>query len=85
MSYTRVGESGRYIWCGGNYVDFSCEVVVDEDIDVFLYKLFKTRPDEFWQRYHHGSRIIENYSTKKISVYRYDRCTEDKMPVATVI
>jgi len=85
MSYTRVGESGRYIWCGGNYANFGIEVVVDEDIDVFLYKLFKTRPDEFWQRYHHGSRIIENYSGKKIGVYRYDRSTEDKMPVATVI
>ena len=64
MAYTRWSESGHYIFGGIDYVDFNGKAIPDDDVDVFIYKLFdkdKNGGEEFWERYHHGSRIIDNF------------------------
>ena len=60
MAYTRYNESGHYIFGGNDYVDFTGTVVDDDAVDVFIYKLYgylKDGDEEFWERYHHGSRF----------------------------
>ena len=43
MAYTRCSESGHYIYGGADYVDFNGTMIPDDEIDVFLYKLFVLR------------------------------------------
>ena len=64
MAYTRWSESGHYIFGGVDCVDFSGVAVPDDEVDVFIYKLFGERndaDDEFWERYNHGRRVIGNF------------------------
>ena len=64
MAYTRWNESGHYIYGGVDYVDFNGKAIPDDDVDVFIYKLFekdKNGGEDFWERYHHGSRVINNF------------------------
>ena len=63
MAYTRYSESGHYIYGGADYVDFDGVAVPDDDVDVFIYTLFGDHgdDDDFWERYNHGKRIIDNY------------------------
>jgi len=54
MSYTRYHESGHYIFGGNDYVDFNGRAVPDDEIDVFIYKLYgylKDGDEEFWERF----------------------------------
>ena len=62
MSYTRVRESGHYIFPGGDYVDFNGVTIPDDEVDVFIYKLFNIcGGNELRERYDHGSRVIDNH------------------------
>jgi RimJ/RimL family protein N-acetyltransferase len=64
MAYTRYHESGHYIFGGVDYVDFNGRAIADDEIDVFIYKLYgymKDGDEEFWERFHHGSRAIDNF------------------------
>jgi len=64
MAYTRWRESGHYIYGGNDYVDFNGRVIPDDEVDVFIYKLYgylKEGDEEFWERYYHGSRVIDNF------------------------
>ena len=64
MAYTRYNESGHYIFGGIDYVDFNGCAIPDDEVDVFIYKLFdesNNGGDEFWERFHHGSRVIDNF------------------------
>ena len=86
MSYTRPRESGHYIFASSDYVDFTCETVPNNDIDVFLYKLYSKRNNEFWARYHHGSRIINNFQNRKITIHQLTKHEPDDLtPHTTVI
>jgi ribosomal protein S18 acetylase RimI-like enzyme len=79
MSYTRPGESGHYIFAGSDYVDFTCESVSNDAIDVFLYKLYNRRDNEFWERYHRGSRIINNFQHRGISIRQLTKNAPDDL------
>ena len=75
MAYTRWHESGHYIFGGEDYVDFNGTPVDDDAVDVFLYKLYEVRDaadDEFWQRYEHGSRVVDNF----LKGFRIQRITK---------
>jgi len=75
MSYTRWHESGHYVFGGEDYVDFDGTPIDDDAVDVFLYKLYEVRggaDDEFWQRYAHGNRVIDNF----LKGYRIQRITK---------
>jgi ribosomal protein S18 acetylase RimI-like enzyme len=85
MSYTRLGESGYYIYDEGGHMNFTCELVSNDEIDVLIYKLYKVHNDDFWARYHHGGRIIENYEKRKISLKRHDRFMDDTEAESAVI
>ena len=64
MAYTRWHESGHFIYGGADCVDFNGHTLSDEEVDVFIYKLYgylKEGDQEFWERYYHGSRIIDNF------------------------
>ena len=75
MSYTRYHESGHYIFGGVDYVDFNGKPIPDDEVDVFIYKLYDYLKDgdkEFWERYHHGSRIIDNFQ-KGIHIRKFTK------------
>ena len=79
MSYTRYNESGYYIFGGVNYVDFTGTIVTDDEVDVFIYKLFEERDgggDDFWGRFYHGRRIIDNFQ-KGINIQKHYKYTDD--------
>ena len=63
MAYTRWNESGHYIFGGADYVDFDGVIVPDDEVDVFIFKLFDEggSNDDFWSRYNHGKRVIDNF------------------------
>jgi len=64
MAYTRWNESGHYIYGGAGYVDFNGIAVPDDEVDIFIYRLFSERGesgDEFQERYDHGKRVAENF------------------------
>jgi ribosomal protein S18 acetylase RimI-like enzyme len=80
MAYTRPGESGFYIFGGENYVDFTGTIVSDDEVDVFIYKLYnysKNGDNEFWGRYHRGSRIIDNYLLNKTDIKKHHKHSTD--------
>ena len=59
MSYTRPLETGTYIYSDGEYMNFNLTQVPEDDIDIFLYKIYTTRRKEFNQRLKHGKKLIE--------------------------
>lgn len=61
MSYTRSLESGYYIYPTDETVEFvvSQASVSNEEIDVFLYKLYNKRKTEFFKRVKNGKKIIK--------------------------
>ena len=64
MAYTRYTESGHYIFGGVDDVNFNGTTVSDDEMDVFIYKLFVEKSgggEEFWERFHHGRRVIDNF------------------------
>ena len=65
MSYTRALESGHYIWSDGENLNLDDKVVSEDLIDIFLYKLYTNRREEFDERIKHGRALIHN-SKKEI-------------------
>lgn len=61
MSYARPLETGHYIWSDGETMDFDSIKVDEESVNVFLYKLYKTRNKEFKERLKLGKQAIDNY------------------------
>ena len=49
MSYARPLETGTYIYSDGKYMNFNLIQVPENDIDIFLYKIYTTRKKEFNQ------------------------------------
>ena len=83
MSYTRPGASGHYIYGDGENVNFNGFPVTDDEIDVFIHELYGDSEGggaEFWERFYHGRRIIENFQ-KGIEVKRYYKYS-DKIETA---
>ena len=83
MAYTRWNESGHYIFGGTDYVDFSGTIIPDDEVDVFIHKLYGYQSDgddEFWERVHHGGRVIDNFKKgiriKKLYKYSGDLETQ---------
>lgn len=74
MSYTRSLESGYYIYPTGETVEFvvSQASVSNEEIDVFLYKLYNKRKTEFFKRVKNGKKIIKKNRIEK-EKDKYDR------------
>lgn len=60
MSYTRMLESGHYIWPSDIDVDFDGIKVPNEALDIFLFKLFNFRKTEFMERIENGKEKILN-------------------------
>lgn len=58
MSYCRVPSM---IYPTKTGVKFDLEEISDDDIDIFLYKIFLTRQKELAQRIRHGKEIIINW------------------------
>ena len=59
MSYARSLETGTYIYSDGEYMNFNLTQVPEDDIDIFLYKIYAARRKEFNQRLKHGKKLIE--------------------------
>lgn len=59
MSYARPLETGTYIYSDGEYMNFNLIQVPEDDIDIFLYKIYTTRRKEFNQRLKHGKDLIK--------------------------
>ena len=59
MSYARPLETGSYIWSDGEYMTFNFVKVPEEDINIFLAKLFDSRNKEFYERVEKGRQLIE--------------------------
>ena len=64
MSYTRVLDSGRYIYSDGTYLHFDNVEVPNDDIDIFLAKLYDLRKEEFHNRVQHGRDLIEQFKSE---------------------
>jgi ribosomal protein S18 acetylase RimI-like enzyme len=85
MSYTRWNESGHYIYGGADYVDFNGVAIPDDEVDVFIYKLFGKpggTDEEFWERYEHGERVISNFQ-KGIFIQKFTKNTSVELAVHT--
>lgn len=61
MSYARPLETGTYIWTDGNNLNFNLVKVPEEDINIFLAKLYDTRQQEFFDRIKQGRKLIEQF------------------------
>lgn len=66
MSYARMLETGTYIWPDGDNVVFKTTPVSNEDINIFLARLYDTRNDEFQKRVLEGRRLIEENRVDKL-------------------
>lgn len=65
MSYARPIETGSYIYSDGNYLHINLIKVPEDDINIFLYKLYTTRRDEFNNRLEKGKSLIEQNKLDK--------------------
>lgn len=63
MSYARYDGTGHYIWKDSlGYINFNVvHKVSDEEMSVFLYKIFLTRPEEFKELIIKGRDIVFNW------------------------
>ena len=59
MSYARVLETGTYIWPDGENVIFNTIPISNDDIDIFLARLYDLRKSEFKQRVKRGRELIK--------------------------
>lgn len=59
MSYARVLETGTYIWPDGKNVVFNTTPISNNDIDIFLARLYDLRKSEFKQRVKRGRELIK--------------------------
>lgn len=66
MSYTRELESGHYIYPTGETVNFNGTDISDKALNVFLFKLFNYRKDEFMDRIDKGRREIETHLSRRM-------------------
>lgn len=73
MSYTRPYESGCYIYSDEENLHFNLKEIPEDDINIFLYKLYKTRRKEFKQRLKKGKHlIIQNTKLMKEKEEKYE-------------
>ena len=63
MSYARILETGYYIYpdIENNVVFTAGETISNNEIDVFLYRLYNNRKEEFNKRLENGKRLIEEH------------------------
>lgn len=61
MSYTRYLESRNYIWPDDKGVNFNNVFINNDTLDIFLYKIYTNRQQEFLDRINHGKQLIDNY------------------------
>lgn len=61
MSYARPLETGVYIYSDGENLHFNLDSIPEDNINIFLYKLYKKRPKEFKQRIKLGKALIKQY------------------------
>ena len=66
MAYCRVNESGHYIWADDTGINFDDTFVSNEQIDIFLVKLYQYHFDEFKERILHGRDLIFKQNLKQI-------------------
>lgn len=59
MSYARILETGTYIWPDGENVIFNTTPISNDDIDIFLARLYDLRKSEFKQRVKRGRELIK--------------------------
>lgn len=64
MSYARILETGYYIYpdIENNVVFTSGKEISNDEIDVFLYKLYTNRREEFNKRIKNGKKIIKEHT-----------------------
>lgn len=61
MSYTRVTESGHYIWPDKDGIHFDFSFVPNDEMDIFLYMITKYHKSEFDTRVKNGKYLVEEY------------------------
>jgi ribosomal protein S18 acetylase RimI-like enzyme len=88
MSYTRYNESGHYVYGSEKGVYFNGYTVDEEAVNVMIYDLYdslKRGDNDFWERYHHGRRVIDNWLYNRMRVHKYDELSNDLKEVSTEI
>lgn len=71
MSYCRLPDYIYPTKYGVNFLSSNAEVSNDE-IDIFLYKIFLTRRDEFIKRVEHGKKIVMEWQDNETNDYNYN-------------
>lgn len=71
MAYTRVEESGTYIYSDGEYLHFLLDKIPEDYINIFLYKLANNHTEELHNRIKLGKDLIDNYKTLN-KEYKYE-------------
>lgn len=64
MSYARMCDDGIYIWSDGENLNFNIVRVPENDINIFLAKLYDTRQEEFFNRVEQGRKLIEQFKVE---------------------
>lgn len=54
-------------------IRFSVETIIDNEMDVFLYKIFLTRRNEFIKKIKHGKELIMEYQNDEINGNNYEK------------
>lgn len=65
MSYSRVSEAGTYIWSDEEYMHFNMIEVPENDINIFLARLYDYNREEMYERIELGRKLIEKFKIKK--------------------
>ena len=80
MSYARVGSSGCYIYldCNGNF-SFDSVEVPECTIDIFLYKIATSRPEELQERIQRGKELCDKW-VKSINDLEERASSVDEFP-----
>ena len=59
MSYARILETGAYIWPDGENIVFNTTPISNEEINIFLARLYDKRKTEFYKRVKEGRKLIK--------------------------
>lgn len=71
MSYCRLPDYIYPTEYGINFLSSNAEVSNDE-IDIFLYKIFLTRRNEFIKRIKHGKEIVMKWQDNEVNDHNYN-------------
>lgn len=69
MAYTRIEESGTYIYSDSEYIHFLLDKVPEDYINIFLYKLVTNHKKEFNHRLELGEALIKQHKTLNKEYY----------------